>query len=99
MEAIIHFHIILFLVMKNRADIHLWIHELVKSYIPKKSTFYKINHIISYKYGVLQTYVVLHRKDFYLIQVRFFLMINRDTVAKLAASQPQCKQKLFINNL
>ena len=58
--------------MKNGADIHLWIHELVKSYTPKKTTFYKINYIISYKYGVLQTYVVLHRKDFYLIQVRFF---------------------------
>lgn len=76
MEAIIHFHIILFLVEKNRADIHLWIHELVKSYTPKKTTFYKINYIISYKYGVLQTYAVLHRKDFYLIQVRLFFFFN-----------------------
>lgn len=78
MEAIIHFHITLFLVMKNGADIHLWIHELVKSYTPKKTTFYKINYIISYKYGVLQTYVVLHRKDFYLIQVRFFFFFFYD---------------------
>ena len=76
MEAIIHFHIILFLVMKNRADIHLWIHELVKSYTPKKTTFYKINYTISYKYGVLQTYAVLHRKDFYLIQVRLVFFFN-----------------------